>query len=262
MPPGTTQTITVRFNPLTAGPKSAMLTIPSDDPDENPFLVPLTATTPPTVQQIAQGGSSGSDAVTTATLLEGVAGHLYLAAVSTKPFRQVTEMTGLGLTWNRLTTQCAGRSQTGLDLWWAQGDASTGEVTATLASSTLNAVIAVAGYAGVAAADALVPLVAGNTNGVDGACTNGSDSGAYSFNITSLHANSVAFGVAALRNRTQTAGSGYTELADAAQGTGGDVASLTLMDRIVPVPTTLLLNGLLDGTTDWAVIGVELKSGP
>jgi hypothetical protein len=239
-----------------------MLAIPSDDPDENPFLVPLTATTPPTVQQVAQGGSTGSAAVTTATHLEGVAGHLYLAAVSTKPFQQVTDMTGLGLTWNRLTTQCAGRSQTALDLWWAQGDASTGEVTAALASPSLNTVIAVARYAGVAASDPVNLLVAGNTNGVDGPCTNGSDSGAYSFNITSSHANSVAFGVAALRNRTQTAGSGYTELVDAAQGTGGDVASLTFVDRIVPVPTTLLLNGLLDGSTDWAVIGVELKSGP
>ena len=42
--PGGNNTIQVRFTAPTAGPKSATLTIPSNDPDENPVLVALTGT--------------------------------------------------------------------------------------------------------------------------------------------------------------------------------------------------------------------------
>ena len=42
--PGASSLIEVRFSPPTEGPKSATLTIPSNDPDENPILIPLTGT--------------------------------------------------------------------------------------------------------------------------------------------------------------------------------------------------------------------------
>ncbi len=259
--PGASQPIEVRFNPLTGGPKNAVLTIPSDDPDENPFLVSISGTTPPTFEEVAQGGSASSDTVTTATSLAGVTGHLYLAAVSSKPFRQVTQVTGLGLTWNRLVVQCAARSQTGIDLWWARGDASIGEVTATLASASINTAIAVARYSGLAAIDPLTPLVAGNTNGVDGACTSGTDTSAYAFDMTSIENNTVVLGVLALRNRTHIPELGFTKVVDVTQGTGGDIAGLTIVDRVVPVASTLSLGGSFNGAADWAVVGVELKPG-
>jgi hypothetical protein len=257
--PGASHTIEVRFNPLTGGPKSAVLSIPSDDPDENPFLVQIVGTTPPTFEEVAQGGSADSDTVTTATMLSGVTGHVYLAAVSTKPFRQATAMSGLGLTWNRLSAQCAGRSQTGLELWWAQGSASSGEITATLATAPINAVLVVARYSGVAAIDPLTALVAGNTNGVNGACTDGTDSAAYSFDVAPSQNNTVVFGVLALRHRTHVPEPGYSKLAEVTQGTGGDVAGVVFIDRTVPVATPLPFDGSLDGSADWALIGVELK---
>ena len=64
---------------------------------------------------------------------------------------------------------------------------------------------------------------------------------------------------AALKNRTNTPGTGYTERAEVAQGKGQDTARIALMDRTVPVATSLLLNGTLSGPADWAVIGVELR---
>jgi len=39
--PGATQNVVVRFNPAGSGVKSASLSFTSNDPDENPFLVPL-----------------------------------------------------------------------------------------------------------------------------------------------------------------------------------------------------------------------------
>ena len=237
------------------------MTIPSNDPDENPFLIPLTGvgTTLPTFREMRQGGSGNASSVTTAASLTGVSGHLYLAAVSTTPYVAVNTMSGLGMTWTRVAAQCSGRSQTGIELWWAQGAASNGSVTATLVSPVTNALITVARYSGVAATNPVVPTVAGNTVGVNGACSGGTTTAAYSFGVTTTSSPAVVFGAAALRNRTHTPGTGYIERAEVAQGKGQDTARIALMDRTVPVATSLLLNGTLSGPADWAVIGVELR---
>ena len=148
--------------------------------------------------------------MTTDTSLTGVSGHLYLAAVSTKPYRQVSTMTGMGLTWIRVGTQCAGRNQTGIELWWAQGAASSGQVTATLVSAPNNAVIAVARYGGVALANPVMPLVTGNTNGISGGCGNATDTATYLFNVSPTQSNSLVVGAVALRNKIHNSASGYT----------------------------------------------------
>ena len=189
-------------------------------------------------------------------------GHLYLAAVSSKPYKAVTTVTGLGLTWTRVATQCAGRHQTGIDLWWALGSASTGTVTATLESVPNTALIVVSRYSGVASTNPVALAVAGNTNGVNGGCDNGSDSSAYSFNVTTTQANSMIVGAAAIRTKTHTPGSGYTERAELAQGSSSDTVTIALMERLVPAVTSLPLNGTLSGAVDWAVIGVQLRAAP
>lgn len=264
--PGGNNTIQVRFTPPTAGPKNATLTIPSNDPDENPVSVALSGTgsvgsTTPTFEELQHGGSTSSTSVTTATNLTGVTGHLYLAAISTTSYRTVSAVTGLGVTWTRVAAQCGGRSRTGIELWWAQGAATTGSVTATLESASDAAEIAVARYSGVAATNPVSPLVAGNTNGVNGSCSGGSDQSAYSLGVTTTASQAVALGVVAIRYRTHTPGSGYTERAEVAIGSGGSVAGIALVDRSVPVASSLLLNGSFDGDVDWAVIGVELRPG-
>jgi hypothetical protein len=261
--PGAINTIQVRFSPTTQVAKSATLTIPSNDPDENPVTVDLTGTggpaTPPTFVDVREGGSANLTTVSTATAVTGVTGHLYLAAISAKTHRQVTAVSGLGLTWTRVAAQCAGRNQTGLELWWAQGAATTGIVTATLASAPANALIAVARYSGVSATNPVAPLVTGNTNGVNGACANGVDSAVYSFNGTTTQSNALVVGVVAMRTKTNTPGAGYTEQAEMTQNSGANMVSIALVDRAVATPTTLPLNGTLSGAVDWAVVGVQLR---
>jgi hypothetical protein len=260
--PGATRLIQIRFSPGTAGPKTATLTIPSDDPDENPLLVPLNGTTPPTFVEATEGGSANSPDVTTATPLTGATGHLYLAAVSTKPYRQVSTISGLGLTWTRVATQCAGRSQTGIELWWAQGSATSGQVTASLVSVPNSAVIAVARYAGVVATGPLTPLVTGNTNGVNGNCGNATDTATYLFNVTPSGSNSLVVGAVALRNKIHNSMSGYATRIEVSHGAAGNVAGIAFVDRVVPLATTTPLNGTLNSPVDWAVIGAELRSEP
>jgi hypothetical protein len=256
--------IDVSFNPSSEGPRSATLSIPSTDPDENPFLVPLSGTgvvasaTPPTFEEVRDGGGANTSTVAV-TNITGVSGHVYLAAVSTRFNVSVSTMTGLGLTWTRVAAQCAGREQTGIELWWAQGAAASGTVTATLGSTAATAVMTVARYSGAASANPVALLVTGNTNGINGACSGGSDTSAYSFNVTTTQANAVVFGAVATRTRTNSPGSGYAERIEAGQGTGGEVVRIAIIDRAVPASTSLPLNGTLNGTSDWAVIGVQLR---
>ncbi|RPH59307.1 MAG: choice-of-anchor D domain-containing protein, partial [Acidobacteria bacterium] len=266
--PGSNNTIQVRFTAPTTGPKSATLSIPTNDADENPVLVPLTGTgsagsTTPTFEEIHHGGSTDLATVTTTTSLLGVTGHLYLAAISSKTYQAVTTVTGLGLTWTRVATQCAGRHQTGIDVWWAMGTASTGTVTATLETAPSNALIVVSRYSGVASTNGVRLAVAGNSNGVNGACDNGSDSGAYSFNVTTTQGNSVIVGAAAIRSKTHTPGSGYIERGELVQGSSSSsMVTIAISDRSVPAITSLPLNGTLSGAVDWAVIGIELRAAP
>jgi hypothetical protein len=261
--PGATNVIQVRFTPTTQAPKSATLTIPNNDADENPVIVNLSGAggpaTPPTFVDVQQGGSANLTTVSTATAVTGATGHLYLAAISAKSHQAVTTVTGLGLTWTRLTAQCAGRNQTGLELWWAQGAATTGIVTATLALAPANALIAVARYSGVSATSPIAPFVAGNSNGINGACANGVDSAAYSFNGTTTQSNTLVVGVVTMRTATNTPGAGYIERAEMTQSTGGNMVGVALVDRAVTTPTTLPLNGTLSGAVDWAVIGAQLR---
>ncbi len=89
-------------------------------------------------------------------------------------------------------------------------------------------------YSGVSSTTPVAPLVAGNTNGINGACANGMDSAAYSFNVTTNQANALVFGVVAMRTQTNTPGAGYTERAEMTQSTGANMVSIAFIDRAVP----------------------------
>ncbi len=204
------------------------------------------------------GGSSGSNLVSTSTSLTGVAGDLYLAAVSTKPRVAVTGVSGMGLIWTPVRAQCAGRNQTGIEVWMAQGTPSgNGGVTATLGSAPLNAVIAVSRYSGVNSSTPIGNIASGNTNGAGGLCSGGVDSNGYSFDLPAPTTGAVVYGAAAMRNRTHTPGAGYTERAEIAQGASGDIASVAAQDKAGSL--TAVLNGSFSGVVDWAVIGIEIK---
>ncbi len=263
--PGGNSVIDVRFLPLWGGAKSATLVLPSNDPTDTAIFVPLSGTaivtTVPTFEEVQQGASSAIN-VTTVGSLTGISGHLYLAAVSTRPSVAVDSVTGLGLGWTRVAAQCTGQNQSGIELWWARGNASTGQVTATLAALPTNAVIAAARYSGLAVTNPIASLVAGNTTGVAGVnavCTGGVDNLAYSFNVATTVNEAMVVGAVSRLDRLHTPGAGYTERVELGQGAGLAAAGLAFVDRFVTAITPLTLNGTLSAATDWAAIGIELR---
>jgi hypothetical protein len=215
---------------------------------------------PVTAEEVRTGSSTSSSSVTTSVALSGVAGNLYLAAISYKPNMVVTAVSGLGLTWTRVGAQCAGRAQTGIEVWRAQGSPSgSGVVSASLQGTASSAVIAVTRYSGVSASNPVGSVESANSLGIDGPCAGGTDASSYSYSLPGVEAGAVVYSAVAMRNRTHTPGAGYQELAEVAGGSGGGASSEALSQRTVAAPATVLVNGTFNGTADWAGLAVAIR---
>ncbi|MGH7492998.1 MAG: InlB B-repeat-containing protein [bacterium] len=221
-------------------------------------------------QETITGGSSSSKTVVTSASLTAASGQLYLAAISTKPRIAVSSVSGLGLTWTLVKSQCSGRDQTGIEVWMAQGTPSgNGVVTATLPINAANIAMAVSRYSGVATANPVGSLISGNTTGVNGLCSGGSDNAAYAFNLTTSVGGAMAYGAASMRLRTHTPGAGYTERGEITQvgSSTGSAAGVAVEDKSIASPSTVIVNGTFNAIVDWAVVALEIKpqqggSGP
>ena len=267
--PGEEQDVEVGFTPTSETSYSAVLQISSDDPDESSLDIALSGigiSEPPPALEVTfietlSGASSSSATVATAASMTGDPGDLFLAAISMKPYRDINSVSGLGLTWTEVRTQCAGRSQTGVSIWMAQGTPGSGVVEATLASAPNNAVIIVSRYAGANPDNPIGSIVSGNTNGQDGLCDGGSDGPSYSFPITASINNAMIFGAAAMRNKTHTPGAGYTEREETVAGSGGSAAGLAVVDTTIETASTVNFLGDFSSNVDWAAVGVEILAG-
>jgi hypothetical protein len=112
--------------------------------------------------------------------------------------------------------------------------------------------------------DAAAPVgavVSANTRGVAGACSGGVDSASYNVSVPASVPGAAAYGAVAIRNRTHTPGSGYTERAEKSQGSSGDMAGLAIEDRALAAAGTIAVNGTLSGSVDWAVVAIEIRPG-
>lgn len=213
-----------------------------------------------TLEEVETGGSENSTTVRTGSGLTKVASHLYLAAISTKPYQPVIAVSGMGLDWVRMDAQCAGRNQTGIEVWSAQGQSGNNQrVTATLSNAPASAVIAVSRYANVDVQEPTGTVVSRNTNGRNGRCSGGQDRKSYVVDLITTAPGSTVYGAATMRNRNHTAGPGYTEQAEISRGSGGNIASLAVQDRLVTSQSTVGVKGTFSGKVDWAMIGIEIK---
>lgn len=265
--PGDSQTLEVSFTPTTTGIKSAALEFTSDDPDESFLSVSLNGNgifIPPgggevVFEQTVEGGVTNSTTVSTASTISGVAGSHYLAAISFRPNAVVASVSGLGLTWTRVGAQCSGRGVTGIEVWQASGIPSGDDiVSATFTTSISSAVLVVSRYSGVDGSGGLGAIVMGNSNGVSGSCSGGTDSGSYSFAISTTVDGSLVYGAAALRNKRHTAGVNYAERAEIHAGSGGSTSGVAVEDQTVSGAGSLSLAGSFHRDVDWAVIGLVL----
>jgi VCBS repeat-containing protein len=265
---GATRDVSISFHPGSIGAKSASFRIGSDDPDEPIVDVALAGVgvdvpsggAPIVLEEVVGGGSTSSNVVSTTGDVTAADTHLYLATIAAKNFRETTAVTGLGLAWAPVVSQCGARGQTGIAIWAATGTPSgNGRVTATLASAPNAAVIIVTRYSGAAS---IGNVVSANTIGVSGPCSGGTDGTSYSFAVPTAVPDAVVFSAGGLRSKVHAPGTGWTEHLEIHQGSGGSVAGAHVMDRIVAAPGAVTVNGTFDGAVDWAVAAIELRPSP
>ncbi|HSL87123.1 MAG TPA: dockerin type I domain-containing protein, partial [Bacteroidales bacterium] len=133
-------------------------------------------------------------------------------------------------------------------------------VTAELSSSPINAVIAVSQYANANVNEPVGNTAGANSNGVNGSCSGGSDTETYSFDLT-VSANNLVYEAFAPRLREHESTSGFTEVSQVYEGSGGDVAGLVLLEEPVTTTASQTVSGVLNSDTDWAAAAIEIKGG-
>jgi hypothetical protein len=209
------------------------------------------------LEELESGASVQSDTVATDAPLAAVDDHLYLAAVATKPHEAVTDVSGLGLAWSPVAAQCGGRGQTGVALWQARGQPlGDGSVSATLASTTLAAVITVSRYAG---AEGTGALASANTQGVAGGCSGGTDDAAYAFDLETTTPNSRVLVAVGMRNRNHEPGPAWSEQAESYAGSGGSTAGLSVASGAADQSGAVTVDGGFNSDVDWAVVAAEVR---
>lgn len=206
--------------------------------------------------------AAGGTSTVSASLGAGGSDSLYIAYIATRSNVDVTNVTGLGLTWTSYGEQCGARAQQRIEQWYAYGAGTSGAVTATHGACNAS-VIAVLRYTGVDSGTPVDEKAGWNTLGADGACTGGTDNSSCKGVITTNHSNAwivVGFNT---RNRTMTntGGAWTTRVNDVSAGSGGDITTLSVEDRAT-VTGDLYEFGTtsnLSGTADWCIEAVAIR---
>ncbi len=199
-------------------------------------------------EETQTGSTTGAGTVATASIAGGTA-KLYLATVSRNATSgTVTQVMGLGLTWIPILVNVQDTNRR-IDVWYAYGDAPSGIVTASLSTST-NAHIAVTR---VSNADPSSPIQAsGSTTGTGTSVTGPVIAGTSGGKAL----------LAVSHTSSGTAGAGYTERSDEANGTGSNTDGLSTETK--PLVSTGNETGTytLASSASWVAIGVTIRPRP
>lgn len=222
----------------------------------------LAAAAPPKVEQVIKGQAAERNSIKSGTVTSS-ASQFYVASISMKPYVSVSSVSGLGLKWTKVKSQCGAREATGTDMWMATGvPTDSGSVTATFAKPPKNSVIAVTGFSGVFMDDPIADGIGFNTKGVNGDCSGGRDTKSYLLPLTTEN-NVIVFASMGIRLRSHTPGSPFQELLEFHYGDdNGDKAGLALVQQYFPRSGPITLTGLLNSETDWAGVVVQVQGLP
>jgi hypothetical protein len=214
----------------------------------------------PVHEQTINGTASRSDFIETESSFSFGSGQFFLVTMVTKPYRDISGVTGMGLDWFPVANQCGAREATGIHVWMAFGDANFSQpVKARFENSWKNAVMTISRYQNIDANNPIANLVTMNTNGIDGTCSGGKDTDSFSMpmNITSQNSRLVL--ATATRHYRFNTESNFAQRATLYNGSGGDVAGLALYDREETMTGSINLVGDYSRKVDYAVVALELR---
>jgi hypothetical protein len=237
---------------------------PTPTPEPTPTPLPTPTPTPsPSVElkneEVVTGFKTNATTVSSSSI-QGGSEQFYLATIANYQNKDVSGVTGLGLSWTKVVEQCGARSATGTEVWYATGSpAAAGMVTATFASITQTANIIVTRYSGVNSTTPFANAHGENTLGENGACVGGTDSRPATITVAPTWLGSLV--VVGVNGRTRAVTSvpgSYTQKAFVQSGNGGSVTQLYTFESKVVSAGTQQLSFNLSGVADWASTGLIL----
>jgi photosystem II stability/assembly factor-like uncharacterized protein len=208
-------------------------------------------------QTVTGGAGDASTSPVTLPAILGGTSQTYVLSIATRTNRDVTSVTGGGLTWTERVEQCAGRAQQGIRLWTAQGSpGSSFQVTINFTEGkALSAVLS--RYSGV---DTFEDPVGHNTNGENGICSGGIDDPNAELTLTSTVNGSVHVVAVNHRNNTVSSYSApYAQAGTESQSSGGEGTNLTTYDRTLDPSAMDTFQATIGADKDWATAGIVLN---
>lgn len=225
----------------------------------NQVLQTSKATAAPVAHATTKSGIAASVPTVTSEAVTARSGSVYVSAITTKPYRAVKAVSGMGLEWRKVAAQCGARSATGVEVWVGSGTSTTGSVHATFEKAPENSVITVSQFDNTDSTTPTGQVTGANSLGVNGGCSGGTDSSAYSLTTTALP-NSITFTVVAERLRSNTPGSGITEITEVQSGkSDGDKAGIAVMYAYNSASGSKTITGTLSKETDWAAVALQIN---
>jgi len=204
---------------------------------------------PLTVRETQTGTVTGTIAsVSTSSNLTASYG-LFLAAIAkTVPANVVTGVSGGGLTWANVGGQNNNNTTGRIEIWYAKGTPTAGTVTASFTSAAQAASIVVTRFTGFDPNSPLgTPAGAGPGN-----------SKAVTVSLTTVAANSFAYGGIYAGTSTSTPASGYTEDGEFGNANGADAVAQHTTSPIA-TPGAQTVSSTLSANARWAILAVEIK---
>ncbi len=230
-----------------------------------PTLTPTPTTgsgTQPVYSQVYTGGSTSGNTVAVSTTANAT-NRAYVAFVSTRNGVTVNTLSGWGLTWSLIGSQCSGQNGALMTVYRAYGPVTAGNLNANLSASSLANFIVVGAFSGVNSTTPVGAVVKANTNGINGGCSGGVNSSSVSLPIT-IAANSTVFGVS-----TNPQSQGYNpnpvvtwvETSDNAQGTSPNGLRTSSIRRGDGASGAMTFGMTIGAPTvaDWIAVAVEIN---
>jgi GH18 family chitinase len=241
------------------------IAIDSDGPSNVVDVTIEVNTTPSVIEETSSGFQDRKTvtSVTTSESLLGVSNNLYLTSISVNPKMDVQSVSGMGLAWLPLESQCGALGGSQTEVWWAIGDDSTtdGAVTANLSDGAKSMIISTSRISGINSQDPFGSIVSGNNNEVNDSCSGGTVSDNYNFEVNIGNQNSMLFGAIGAsyeQNGYQhSPGPGFNEIFHHVTKFS-DVGLSTVQKPDLSISPTSL-DGTFSQLRDWHVIGIEIK---
>ncbi len=222
----------------------------------------------PKMEEVQSALAINSDIISSSSSLTAVNDDLYLAFIHHSDSDNfVVDVQGLGLVWQKLVSQCANKTRSSMEVWYAQGaPVSDGIVSAQLSITSDSAQMLVARYSNVDSNNPVGILAQANPLGIDAlaVCNNSAAVASKVINIpvnTDENNSLIVSGIGYYLSNSFIADA-EPAIAELESGSNPNSSGLIIQTQEAPTLDNYIISGNLQSATQWNSIVVQIKPHP